>query len=170
MILDGFKSRNVIKQIEKSFNISSETDHLNTKKIKSILLFVEEETKESFIQELEAYLNLSNSSIKVLIFKHKIEKNESLENIISKSDFGLFGKLKNSNRTDLVNESFDLIIDYTKNNEFVANFVANLKAGLKVGLLDDYSQIYDVIIDVDASDFISFNKELKKYLLILKKI
>ena len=170
MILDGFKSKNVIKHIEKSLNTSSKIDHLNTNKIEKILLFVEGELKEELIQELEAYLNLSNSSIKVLIFKHKIEKNESIENIISKRDFGLFGKLKNAKLANLVDVSFDLLIDYTKNNEFVANFVANSKAGFKVGLLDDYSQIYDMIIDVDTSDLLSFNKELKKYLLILKKI
>ncbi|MCK5814640.1 MAG: hypothetical protein KAH07_01725 [Flavobacteriaceae bacterium] len=170
MILDGFKSRNVIRRIEKSLDASSEVDSLNANKIKNVLLFVEEEMNDELIKELATYLNLSKQSFKVLIFKRKIEKNESLENVISKRDFGLFGKLKGSERTDLANSSFDLLVDYTKSNEFVANFVANSKAGLKVGLLDDYSQVYDIIIDVDKSDFLSFNKELKKYLLILKKI
>ena len=95
---------------------------------------------------------------------------EDCENCISIKDFGLFGKLTNESIKRTLEKSFDLIISLSSDNEFVSSLVANSNAGFKVGLLDEYSQAHDLIINVESSNLLAFNKELKKYLEILKKL
>lgn len=170
MILDRFKSKNVIKQFNKILNTSIENKRLSSDKIKKVLLFVENELDHEVLQSLSDNLNISSSNFRHFIFKNTIEKNEDLENCITKKDFGLLGKFKNIEVNKVLGESFDILVNYTINNEFVSSLVADSNAGFKVGLLDNYSQVYDMIIDVEKGDLFAFNKELRRYLLILNKL
>jgi hypothetical protein len=170
MILDGFKSKNVIKQFNKSLNNSLKSAVNSSSKIEKVLLFVENEIDRDFLNVLSQNLKIDISDICLFIFKKKIKKNEVCENCISIKDFGLFGKLTNETIKGTLEKSFDLIISLTKGNEFISSIVANSNASFRVGLLDKYSQINDLTINLDTVNLVTFNEELKKYLEILKKL
>ena len=170
MILDGFKSKNVIKQFRNSLNNLSKKKVRHSDKIEKVLLLVENEIDQDFVNLLSQNLGVDSSKICLLRFKDKVGKNEDLENCISVKDFGLFGKLTNKSIKGRVEKPFDLVISLTKENEFVSSIVANSNAGFKVGLLDEYSQVHDLIINIESGNLLAFNEELKKYLEILKKL
>ena len=170
MILDGFKSKNVIKQFHKSLNNSLKSTASRSNRIEKVLLFVENEIDPNFIDVLSGNLKVDLSNICLFRFKNKIKKNEDCENCISVKDFGFFGKLRNESIKKTIEKPFDLVISLTTNNEFVSSVVANSNIEFKAGLLDGYSQVYDLTINVESGNLSAFNEELKKYLEILKKL
>ena len=76
MILDGFKSKNVIKQFHKSLNNSLKSPVKNSNKIEKVLLFVENEIDQDFIDVLSRNLKVNIFNICLFRFKNKIKKNE----------------------------------------------------------------------------------------------
>ena len=138
--------------------------------MKRYLLFVEYEANHDFVDLLSQNLKIDISNICLFRFEKKVNKKDDCKNFITIKDFGLFGKLINETKKERIEKPFDLVINFTTNNEFVSSIIASLKAGFKVGLLDKYSQASDLIIDVESDDSMAFCQELKKYLEILKKL
>jgi len=133
-------------------------------------LIVENEVEKEFVNVLSRNLKVDLSNICLFRFKNKIKKNEDCENCITVKDFGFFGKLTNESIKRTIEKPFDLVINLTTNNEYVSSIVANSKTEFKTGLLDEFSQVYDLTINVESGNLSAFNEELKKYLEILKKL
>lgn len=172
MILKAFKEKSNQKYINKL--LSARKAAVNSNKVKTIavLLNVDEFSDfESFRQYFKA-LNLSSPKHKVIGFT-KDDKHESRQwdMYFSPKDFGWKGKLNNADLESFINEDYDVLISYYKDENLQLNFVtAASKANLKVGLSRKDERLYDLIIDVKPQDIDIFKIEFKKYLNILNKL
>ena len=89
----------------------------------------------------------------------------------SEKDFGMFGKIKSEGLNRFVKRDFDLLINYCEPSHLypkviMLRSIAKMRAGF-----DHESNFFnDISIKVQGNDIDTFNKELLKYLQILKLI
>ena len=83
------------------------------------------------------------------------------------SDFNLSGSLKNVKLTKLLKESFDLVIDLSRNSVPLSFFAGSISSGLIIGrLTTQRGNIYDLLIDY-GKDENEFLENIKKQLTLL---
>ena len=105
------------------------------------------------------------------MFQAKIYKNEDSENKISAADFGWYGKIKSEKLKFILTKNYDLLINYSKiDNIYLNLLILQCKVGFRVGFSHLDNRFYDLTINCESSNFALFNREMKKYLQILKKI
>lgn len=95
----------------------------------------------------------------------------SIELLFSPKDFGWKGKVKNNELETFAKTKFDALISFYKEDNLELNMVSALsKANFKIGISDKDERLHDLIIDVKPQEIDLFEKELIKYLTILKKL
>lgn len=86
-------------------------------------------------------------------------------------NFGWKGKIEGVDLVDFVQEPFDVLISYYKNDNLELNMATALsKANFKIGISNNDQRLYDFIIDIDPNQIKVFKKELVKYLKVFNKI
>lgn len=170
MILGGFRKVNIRKKIVKELlkNNSVKADINN--RIDSILILMEDNSKENLDQIISKKLNIDISKVTTVFFKTKQESDASYKYELAESDFSLFGKLKNEAIEKLIQSDFDLLLNYTNDNLYLNYLTAFSSARFKVGLEDNQKELFDLMINVDKENVELFHNELVKYLKILNKI
>lgn len=172
MFLKAFKQKSKQKYINKLLNSRRlEFKQGKIKNVGIILNLKEFDQFEAFLTFFKS-LEIQDNKISVLAFVENYKQvNPLWGNYFSSKDFGWKGKLKNIELKNFLDNEFDILISFYKQNVLELNLVtAKSKANFKVGLsgLDD--RLYDLILDVDTNDFKLFKSELTKYLTVLNKI
>lgn len=120
-------------------------------------------------EEVEKYLKLRNA--KVYCYRPYKKSNTISFKHFSEKDFNWKGKIIQNNFQSFVDQPFDLLIGYfDKNNIYLENAVLQSKASFKVGIAKVNQLLYDMEIKSNPRNIEEFLKELKRYLLILKKM
>ena len=126
----------------------------------------------NFIQiEEEIKKTLGFENVKMLNFLDYDKKNHHLTSYFTEKDIDWNGAIQKADFRDFLNEPFDLLIGYfdTK-NIFMETAVLKSKASFKVGFSEVNQRLYDMEIAEIPSKIHNFLNELKKYLVILKKM
>lgn len=125
-----------------------------------------------FTKRLSKGLNLEPEDLKVYLFDRD-GKGEAPEFYwsFSEKDFGLFGKVKSERLRRFVQMDFDLLINYC-DADLVYPKVVMLKSAAKMRAGFEHEGIFfqDISIKVPGNDIDGFNRELLRYLQILKLI
>ncbi len=120
-------------------------------------------------QEIEK--TLGDENVKVVTFLDYDKKNHQFQNFFSDKDVDWNGAFQQAALRDFLSEPLDLLIGYFDiNNIFMELAVLKSKATFKVGFSGVNQQLYDMEIAEIPTNIDNFLNELKKYLIILKKI
>lgn len=120
-------------------------------------------------QEIEK--TLGDENVKVVTFLDYDKKNHQFQNFFSYKDVDWNGAFQQAALRDFLSEPLDLLIGYFDiNNIFMELAVLKSKATFKVGFSGVNQQLYDMEIAEIPTNIDNFLSELKKYLIILKKI
>ena len=143
-------------------------------KILNVAIFVDETTSfddEKFI-ELQQIIKLDNTHFSILTYKDKKSNfNEFRGAVVLQNEINWQGKVTSVDVKSFLDKDFDLLIDYTLANNIKKQLiVAHIKAIIKVGFLDNNDTLYDFMVELNSSEISMFNKELVRYLTILKLV
>jgi hypothetical protein len=172
MILKAFKDKSNQKYINKL--LVARKVGVNSTKVKTIAVLLNAiefnnfEVFNNFFEEL----NLKSPKHKIIAFTtdDKFEASQ-WETYFRPKDFGWKGKINNVDLQSFMDEDYDVLISYYKNETLALNLItAKSKANLKVGLSRSDERLYDLIIDLNPKDITVFKTEFKKYLNILNKL
>ena len=172
MILKAFKEKSNRKYINTLLETPKKVS--SSQKIKNVAVLLnasEFNDFETFMNYFKA-LELSSPKHKVIAFTHddKFESSQ-WEAYFSPKDFGWKGKINNIDLQAFIDENYDVLICYYKNDVLELDMItAASKSKFKVGLSRKDERLYDLIIDVKPKEINTFKEELKKYLNILNKI
>jgi hypothetical protein len=172
MILKAFKEKSNQKYVNKL--LDDRVSSVNSNKVKTIAVllnsneFHEFEVFRVYFKELG--LNSPKHNIVAFTLDDKLDHNK-WNTHYSPKDFGWKGSINNVDLQNFIDEPYDVLICYYKNELLQLNHItAASKANLKVGISKNDERLYDLIIDVDLKDLNIFKQELKKYLNILNKL
>lgn len=172
MILKAFKEKSNQKYVNKLLAARKATVNANKIKTIAVLLnaeeFVDFEVFKVFFKEL----NLVSPKHKIIAFTldDKLEHNQ-WDTYYSPKDFGWKGKINNIDLQTFLDEDYDVLISYYKEEVLQLNLITALsQANLKVGLSRNDERLYDLIIDVKPKNILVFKREFQKYLNILNKL
>jgi hypothetical protein len=172
MILKAFKEKSNQKYVNNLLN--TRVPAVNSNKVKTVAVLL----SASEFHEFEVFrvyfkaLGLSSPKHKIIAFTldDKLEHNK-WNTHYSPKDFGWKGKLNNKDLQDFIDEPYDVLICYYKNElSQLKQITAASNANLKVGISIKDERLYDLIIDVSLKEINVFKQELKKYLNILNKL
>jgi hypothetical protein len=172
MILKAFKEKSNQKYVNNLLN--TRVPAVNSNKVKTIAVLL----SASEFHEFEVFrvyfkaLGLSSPKHKIIAFTldDKLEHNK-WNTHYSPKDFGWKGKIKDRDLQNFIDEPYDVLICYYKNElSQLKQITAASNANLKVGISKKDERLYDLIIDVSLKEINVFKQELKKYLNILNKL
>ncbi|WP_218841441.1 DUF6913 domain-containing protein [Winogradskyella costae] len=172
MILKAFKEKSNRKYVNTLLDKRQAT--VNNDKIKTVAVLLNANEFHEF-EVFRVYfkeLGLMSPKHKIIAFTldNKLEHNKWNVHF-SPKDFGWKGKIKNHDLEAFINEPYDMLICFFKNEVLQLNLMtAASKANFKVGISAVDERLYDLIIDVELRDINIFKQELKKYLNILNKL
>jgi hypothetical protein len=142
--------------------------------IKRVLLVVDEQTlfNQDHYKELKKLMGLNRADFSILTYKEKKSNfNEFNGAIFTPDSLNWKGKITSESLNKTLEESYDLLIDYTQSSLAVQQLVVSkIKATLKVGFSEEYEELYDFTITIAPTEITTFNKEVVRYLKILKLI
>jgi hypothetical protein len=141
-------------------------------KVKKILLILDEvSSKDEIKNQLLEVLSIPDGKVDMVVFQQKTKKDQDVKDIFTPKNFGWSGKHKGEVVKNILTNKYDLLINYSKVENVYSNLlILYCKAAFKIGFGHLDNRLYDLIINCDLADKSLFNKELRKYLLILKKI
>lgn len=173
MIFTGFKHKSnqlfFNKQLKK-FVVSRHK--IESKNVKRVLILLDDISKKAAIlEDFNNLFGIGESEIDIFVFQKKVLKDDILDHVISPKDFGWYGKIKSDKLKSVLTKKYDLLINYSKIENIYSNLlILQCKTAFNVGFSYLDKRLYDLLINCKDSDTKLFNKELKKYLAILKKI
>ena len=172
MILKAFKEKSIQKYVNKL--LATQKSAVSNTKVKTVAVllnaneFHEFEVFRVYFKELG--LNSPKHKIIAFTLDDKLEHNK-WNTHYSPKDFGWNGKINNVDLETFINEPFDMLLCYYKQEVLQLDLItAASKANLKVGISKNDERLYDLIINVALKDINVFKQELKKYLNILNKL
>jgi hypothetical protein len=173
MIFTGFK----LKSNQLFFNKHLKTFVANrhnyeSKNVKRVLIILDDISKKTAIlDDFNNLFGIVESKIDIFVFRKMDIKDVTLDHVISAKDFGWYGKIKSDMLNSILTKKYDLLINYSKIENIYSNLlILQCKTAFNVGFSHLDKRLYDLLIKCKDSDTNLFNKELKKYLAILKKI
>ena len=125
-----------------------------------------------FTKRLSKGLNLEPEDLKVCLFDPAGKGTApDFYQYCSEKDFGLFGKIKSEALNKFVHRDYDLLVNYCDPallfpKVIMLRSVAKMRAGFE----NEAIFFNDIAINVSGNDIDGFNRELIKYLQILKLI
>ncbi len=174
MAFSGFKTKILTQKIEQLLKAKNKSNSLQiAKNIKTVGIIVNEGSDFDFemLKKLQKQIASGSKNFSVLTYKTTTESyNEFRGVVVNEKDFSWNGTLKSKEVKDFLEKSFDMLIDYTKSTTVLSKYlVVKSKAKFKVGFANIDKRMYNFMIAADK-DINLFNKELIKYLGILKKL
>lgn len=159
------------KQIEKHLKENVSDKNLVELKTVGILVNANEfENMEAF-NSLVNSLEILNKDLKLIFYKEEKRNLPTFEqNNFSSKDFNWKGVLNKPSVEEFLDRKYDLFIGYySKNNIYLDYVTSRIKAKLKVGLKLKDERFFDIIFKIKITEYKTFEKELSKYIHILKK-
>ncbi|WP_299528546.1 hypothetical protein [uncultured Lutibacter sp.] len=173
MIFTGFKRKsNQIFFNRRLKDLLKKSTAISSKEIKRVIVFLDTiSEKDKVKKEILALFNIAEKDLKMVVFQQKVSKEESSEDIITPKDFGWYGRINSEKLKTILTKKYDLLINYSKVDNLYSNLLLlQCKIGFRAGFKHLDNRFYDLLIDCKSDDFKLFDKELLKYLKILKKI
>ncbi len=172
MILKVFKEKSNQKYVNKL--LAAGRTSVNSDKVKTVAVLLNANEFHEF-EVFRVYfkaLGLNSPKHNIVAFTLDDKSDHNKWNThYSPKDFGWKGKIKNTELEAFINEPYDMLICYYKEQVLQLDLItAASKANLKVGISRTDERLYDLIIDVALRDINIFKQELKKYLNILNKL
>jgi len=171
MILKGLKEKSNKNYIDK--HIKNRVTISNNNKIKTVAVIVDDSefTDLNWINKLQVILDIKTENFKVMALTNPKSKTKTIyQNTFSRKDLGWRGNVKSQTLKSFLNKKNDLLISYYASKKLPLVFVTALsEAKFKVGLMEE-TNTNDLVIKTDIKDTSTFEKELVKYLNILKKL
>lgn len=119
--------------------------------------------------EVERILGLGN--IRIYSYRPFSKKDVPSFKYFTEKNFNWKGQPKKEAFKNFIEEPHDLLIGYfNKNNLYLENAVLHSNAKFKVGFAKVNQELYDIEIAEYPTKIESFLSELKKYLIVLKKL
>lgn len=171
MIFQRFKELILENKLQKQLAKVADYSTLSSKKIQSVGIITTEEisSKYNLKEEIEAVLGLRN--VKVYSFRTYMKTDDFSYKHFTEKDINWQGIFKQPNFNSFLEQPLDLLIGYFNySNLYLESAVLQSNAGLKVGFSGVNSKLYEIEITEKTSNLNAFAKELKKYLIILKKL
>lgn len=173
MIFTGFKRKSNQIYFNKNWQKLLEKSSLDSNNgIKRVLVIVNNKLEKELIEkELVNLFSLSEGAIDTIIFQQKAKKEERNNGVISPKDFGWNGNFKAQKIENILTNTYDLLINYSKVENVYCNLLLlQCKTAFRVGFGHLNKQLYNFIVKCDPTELSIFHNELMKYLKILKKI
>jgi len=125
-----------------------------------------------FTKRLSKGLNLEPEDLKVCLFDPAGKGTApDFYQYCSEKDFGLFGKIKSEALNKFVHRDYDLLVNYCDPALlFPKVIMLRSAAKMRAGFENEANFFNDIAINVSGNDIDGFNRELIKYLQILKLI
>lgn len=121
------------------------------------------------ILQLKSHLKLKPADIWIREFTVGLKTEDLQRHQWSKKHFGWKGRFEHEDAQILQEKGFDLVIGfYWGSNPYLDSVIAKIPNSFRVGTKAGNEQLYDLMIDTPIGDWDSFEKELLKYLSILK--
>lgn len=163
-----FKKYFLRRQFQKRL-IENEVHRIvSQKEIKTVGIITTEEISQwiNVKGEVEKILNLKD--VKMYSFR---PQNKNSNKYFSEKDFNWQGNIYKTDFKSFIDEPFDLLIGYfNKNNLFLESSVLQSNASFKVGISGVNQELYDIEIAETPIETERFFLELKKYLIIIRKL
>ena len=163
-----FKKYFLRRQFQKRL-IENEVHRIvSQKEIKTVGIITTEEISKwiNVKGEVEKILNLKD--VKIYSFR---PQNKNSNKYFSEKDFNWQGNIYKPDFKSFIDEPFDLLIGYfNKNNLFLESSVLQSNALFKVGISGVNQELYDIEIAETPIETERFFLELKKYLIIIRKL
>ncbi len=133
---------------------------------------------EALMLDLDAFDSFSNAynllpkDVKVFSFLELKKKQPTLQqNRVNNKDFTWKGEIHNQNANEFLEQPFDVLVGYYDGKHaFMDLMMAKSNARFKVGFHGGDERLFDLLIGVDPKNTEAFKAELKKYLIVLKKM
>lgn len=172
MIFRAFKEKSNQKHINKLLNSRKVAIHQKKMESVGVILNLNEfgdlEAFRNFFKELDVL----PPKTKIITFVEDNKITEKLwDTYFSPKDFGWNGTIKNIELQSFIDTEFDALICFYKQNVLELNLTTALsKSNFKIGISNADPRLYDLIMEVQPSEFKIFKTELKKYLTVLNKL
>lgn len=166
----NLKNKTAHKYIKKQPKSSGISKNKKINKIHTVGIVAEADLFRTydFTKKLSENLGINKEAIKVILFDNEKSQVENY-NIFSEKSFGMYGKIKNDDLQAFVDTSFDLLINYCLEETIYGQVVVcKSKAKLKAGFENKFADFYNLSINIPGNKIDTFNKEIIKYLQILK--
>lgn len=171
MIFTGFKRKSNQIYFKKTLPNFLNNEHKSPfDEVKKVLIFLDENIeKELVVRELATLLKISESDIKVVVFLRKLKNETAADDIITPKDFGWYGKIDSEKLKNILTNTYDLLINYSKvDNVYLNLLLLQCKTAFSVGFAHMDKRLYDLLIRCEPDEIDLFHEELIKYLVILK--
>jgi len=140
--------------------------------ITNIAIFVDELSafNEKEFRDLQEIIKLDETHFNILTFKEKKSSyNEFRGTVLFQNEINWQGKIISKDANEFINQRYDLLIDYTQADSLQKQLiVALINAHFKVGYSDKKDSLYNFMISINPTEIKLFNKEMVRYLKILK--
>jgi len=163
-----FKKYFLRRQFQKRLIENEAHRIVSQKEIKTVGIITTEEISQwiNVKGEVEKILNLKD--VKMYSFR---PQNKNSNKYFSEKDFNWQGNIYKPDFKSFIDEPFDLLIGYfNKNNLFLESSVLQSNALFKVGISGVNQELYDIEIAETPIETERFFLELKKYLIIIRKL
>jgi len=171
MIFTGFKRKSNQIFFKKTLPNLVKTEHkIPFDVVKKVIIFLDATSdRKSIVSELSLMLKILESDIKVVVFQQKLRNEKEADDIITPKDFGWYGKIESEKLKNILTNTYDLLINYSKvDNVYLNILLLQSKTIFRVGFAHLDKRLYDLLIKCESDEIALFHKELIKYLVILK--
>ncbi|MCM5662770.1 DUF6913 domain-containing protein [Galbibacter mesophilus] len=173
MIFKGLKEKSIKKAIQSAITGPNRYGKENDV-VRSLAIIIDYDKLVDYkpLLDIAKAINVSNENVSIVGYVSKMYKNVNyLIPVFSDESFGMKGKVKTEEIGVFLKKEYDIAINYYSEPNIYLQLVSALcKSDLKVGISNELEALNDLVLKVDEKDFTMFNKELVKYLTILKKI
>lgn len=177
MFLKGIKDKFKYKSAVKFLKQELEKPKVNVKQQKGVqsiacIVDLDKFDNTNAIFDLVEDFSLRPSAVKIIGYKGFYDKNSPYATpVFSDKDLGWNGTIENSYALEFLSREYDVLINYyTDDNVMLQLMTVKTKARINVGFGEIDKKFNDLILNTSISDFKTFKKELKKYLVILNEI
>ena len=174
MNLKGIKKNKAFKYLMKQQKKTVKASQNQIESIKTIGIIAEEDLFKAydFTKKLSEDLGINMLDIQVMLYqKQKSEKSLDNYEFFSDKSFNLFGKIKDENLHYFLENKFDLLINYSNQDNVFAHIVAfQSNAKMKASFKNEFTSFYQISVNILGNKINTFNEEIVKYLKILNRI
>ncbi len=140
--------------------------------ISDIAIFVDESSifVEKEFRALQKIIKLDEIHFSILTFKEKKSSyNEFRGTVLYQNEINWRGNITSKDVKSYLKKKYDVLIDYTDADNLERQLiVTRINAKMKIGFSVKKKKFYDLLIAVEPNEIKLFNKELVRYLKILK--
>lgn len=171
MLLGTLKNKILKRRFAKLIKAYTQKRVVTHKEIKTVAVLTSHEvlTSHNFKNQLLKLLGVND--LKIYTYQKFDKKKKAPESYFSEQDFGIQGKISNTDFKRFLVTPFDLLITYfTDENEYLEFATLLSRATFKVGFANVNPDLFDMEIVGTTNNLEEFNSELTRYLKLLNKI